>query len=135
MSHARPRESVEAFFQLDCVVFNRSMRCREGYLIPRYDPLEQKKTYPTLASATWRAYLANTPRLTLSGRSFHSTRRRATSSSETSQSIVRAFESILIRSPSWTSAIGPPLCASGQRCYKIQRQPEAIVIHKGDVHQ
>ena len=54
-------------------------------------------------------FTVNTPRPEPS----HSTRRRACSSSLTSQSIDLFSASMIILSPSWTSAIGPPRRASG----------------------
>ena len=67
-------------------------------------------------TATSLAYLNRTPRFTVNV-SFpersHSTRRRACSSSLTSQSIVLFSVSMTTLSPSRTSAIGPPRRASG----------------------
>ena len=70
-------------------------------------------------TATSLAYLSSIPRLTVSApfpELSHSLRRRACSSSPTSQSIVLFSESMIILSPSWTSAIGPPRRASGTTC-------------------
>jgi hypothetical protein len=74
----------------------------------------QRKTPPR--TATSLAYLNRIPRFTVSvpfPEPSHSTRRRACSSSLTSQSIVLFTESMTILSPSRTSAIGPPRRASG----------------------
>lgn len=67
-------------------------------------------------TATSRAYRRSIPRLTLSFRlseASHSSLRLACSASSTSQLIVRLSESMMILSPSSTSAIGPPNLASG----------------------
>lgn len=67
-------------------------------------------------TATSRAYLKSTPRSTLNfefSEASHSALRSFCSFSSTSQLIVRVSESMTIRSPSLTSAIGPPTRASG----------------------
>ena len=77
--------------------------------------LEQDKQQKR-RTATSLAYLSRIPRFTVSApfpEPSHSVRRRACSSSLTSQLIVLFSVSITILSPSWTSAIGPPRRASG----------------------
>src|SRR5262249_43212525 len=70
-------------------------------------------TQPSEAVRTLRMYFASVPRCARSGGAVHAARRRASSASGISSTIVRFFASIVIRSPSRTSAIGPPSCASG----------------------
>lgn len=67
-------------------------------------------------TATSRAYLNKTPLFSFSSPlpdAFHSSMRRTCSSSSTSQLMTRFSESTMIRSPSFTRAMGPPKHASG----------------------
>lgn len=67
-------------------------------------------------TATSLAYLSSMPRFTFNfalSEASHSALRRCCSSSSTNQSILLVAESMMMRSPSFTSAIGPPTRASG----------------------
>jgi len=67
-------------------------------------------------TATSLAYLSRMPRFTFNfalSEESHSALRRCCSSSSTNQSILLVAESMMMRSPSFTSAIGPPTRASG----------------------
>lgn len=68
-------------------------------------------TAPREADDTSRAYLASTPDFAFIGGFTHRCARRSNSSSETSKLICCVSLSIVTRSPSSSSAIGPPTCA------------------------
>src|SRR5581483_12191560 len=68
---------------------------------------------PLDAEPTVRAYLASAPKVYRGAGCVQASRRRASSDSSTSRSILRFAASIRISSPSRTSAIGPATKASG----------------------
>src|SRR5665647_942398 len=74
----------------------------------------QPQTAPPAALPTSLRYLARTPRGYLGAGGVKPTARPAIASGVTSMSSVPAATSRLIRSPSWTNAMGPPSTASGE---------------------
>ena len=68
---------------------------------------------PSDAEATVLAYLYNAPRVTFKAGAFHSDFLWAISSEEISNEILFSMASIVIGSPSRTTAIVPPSWASG----------------------
>src|SRR5690606_2356598 len=79
-------------------------------------PLDQVQMAPTLADWTSLAYLASTPRGAGRSTGCQFSRRRCSSSGETSRSRVPLATSSVILSPFSTRAIGPPSVASGAMC-------------------
>src|SRR5262249_4601210 len=73
----------------------------------------QSHTAPADADPTKRAYFASAPRSYRGSGAAHDPRRRSSSSTATTRSSRRSARSMTIRSPSRTSAIGPPSAASG----------------------
>src|SRR5262245_36653455 len=73
----------------------------------------QSVTQPSEADFTRRTYFPSTPPVALSGGVTRAFRRRDISASSISIVSEQSVASIVMRSPSRTSAIGPPSCASG----------------------
>src|SRR5262249_55068815 len=71
-------------------------------------------TAPSLAECTVFAYFASTPRFSLGGGAFHAPFRLHHSPSLSFASTRFASASIVTTPPSFSSAIGPPVQASGQ---------------------
>ena len=70
-------------------------------------------THPSCAEETVLIYRYIVPRVYLYGGATHFAFRAAISASLTSTVIARDSASIVMMSPSFTNAIGPPTCASG----------------------